>query len=317
MTFLRAGWRWLAVDPHQRQGLRILQIIFGSALLLKMFTYAPLAAALWGPNGMGRDRSLVPFFGSWAGGMLDQAFRSLLGTQAVFVVVELGALGLIFGTSTRLATGLALLGFTLLRVRFHFIQGEDDLIYLGLVYMLLTLPPGENPPRGSLRVWLHNIGVLAIEGQVMIVYFIAGFSKAFGDQWQHGTALYYAAQTDLFSSGLLRFITQSPWITGIGTYTTVFYPLLFPAAILSPMRVPWLVFGMAFHLLTGVLMGLWIFGTVMIGLDLFLINDREFAALRRWARARLFPPAPAPIARLYIDGFCSICRSTAKATSWS
>jgi len=310
VSLLGAGWRWLAGSPRARRGLRVLQVVLGTSLLVKMVAYLPLADALWGPRGIGRDQSFVPAFGPWIGGWADRVFATPLGTHAVFVAVALGAVGLVAGTEVRLSTIVALLGLVLLRGRFHFVQGDDDVTYLALAYMLLTLPPAEAPPAGAVRVWLHNIGVLAIATQAVLVYFVAGFSKAFGSEWQTGTAFYYVGQADLFSSPLLRALSRSPWATGVASYVTVVYSLLFPAAVLSPLRVPWLVLAMTFHVLTGLLMGLWLFGTVMVGMDLFLISDAEYAALGRWARARL--TAPGPLARLYIDGFCGICRSTAR-----
>lgn len=310
MSLIRAGWRWLADHPHQRAGLRIMQLLLGCALLFKVTVYWPLADALWGPNGVAAGQSFATLFGARAGGLFDTAFRTSAGTHAVLAAIGLGALGLVAGRSFYASVGLALTGFSLLFWRLPFGQGDDDLTRFALAYMLFTLPPRAQVRPGALRVFIHNIGMLAIAAQVVILYFIAGFAKAFGETWQHGTALYYGAQADLFSSPLFQHITQVPWAVATGTYISVFYPIMFPVAIFSSFRVPWLVWGMTFHFLTAVFMGLWAFGTLMIGMDLFLITDREYAILRHWVRARVRGTAPA--ARLYIDGFCPTCRATAR-----
>jgi predicted DCC family thiol-disulfide oxidoreductase YuxK len=311
VSLVRAAWRWLADHPHQRIGLRIMQVLLGCALLFKAIVYWPLADALWGPNGVAAGQSYIGLFGARAGGVLDTVFRTSAGTHAVLVAIGLGALGLVAGRTFFASVSLALAGFSLLLWRLPFSQGDDDLTRFALVYMLFTVPPCAQVRPGTLRVWFHNIGVLAIAAQVVILYFVAGFAKAFGEQWQHGTALYYGSQSALFSSPLFQHITQSPWIVAPGTYISVVYPIMFPVAILSPFRVPWLVWGMLFHFLTAILMGLWAFGTLMIGMDLFLITDREYATLRQWVRARVRGAVPAPAVRLYIDGFCPTCRATA------
>jgi predicted DCC family thiol-disulfide oxidoreductase YuxK len=312
VNLVRAGWRWLADHPHQRTGLRIMQVLLGCALLFKAIVYWPLADALWGPNGVAAGQSYVDLFGARAGGRLDAVYRTSAGTHAVLAAIGLGALGLIAGRNFYASASLALAGFSLLYWRLPFNQGDDDVTRFALAYMLLTLPPRAQVRPGALRVWVHNIGVLAIAAQVVILYFIAGFAKAFGEEWQHGTALYYGSQSALFSSPLFQHITQSPWITAPGSYISVVYPIMFPVAILSPFRVPWLVWGMIFHFLTAILMGLWAFGALMIGMDLFLITDREYGTLRQWVRARVRGAAHAPAVRLYIDGFCPTCRATAR-----
>jgi predicted DCC family thiol-disulfide oxidoreductase YuxK len=315
VTVLRAGWSWLADRPHQRRGLRIMQVLLGAVLLFKVVIYWPIADGLWGPNGVAAGQTFVPLFGARAGRMLDLVFTSGAGTHAVLAAIGLGAVGLIVGRRFYFSICLALAGFSLLYWRLPFGQGDDDLNRFVLAYLLLTLPLRAEARPESFRVWLHNIGVLAIAAQVAILYFIAGFAKAYGEQWQHGTALYYGAQSALFSSSQLEHLVRVPWVVALGTYISVIYPILFPVAILSPLRVPWLVWGMMFHLFTAVLMGLWAFGMLMIGMDLFLIADREYAAFGRWVRARLRGAGSAPVARLFIDGFCPTCRATARALS--
>jgi len=290
-----------------------MQTLLGAVLLFKAIADWPIADGMWGPNGVAAGSSFTPLFGHAAGGLLDAVYRSSAGTHAVLVAFGLGGLGLIAGRWFYPSLALALTAFSLHVWRLPFSQGDDDLARFALAYLLLTLPPRSQVRSGSLRVWLHNIGVLAIAAQVAILYFIAGFAKAYGEQWQHGNALYYQAQSALFSSPQLHSITQVPWIVATGTYISVIYPILFPAAMLSRLRVPWLVWGMMFHFMTAVLMGLWAFGTLMIGMDLFLITDREYATLRQWVRARVRGAAPVLAARLFIDGFCPTCRATARA----
>jgi hypothetical protein len=281
---LRAGWCWLAEQPHHRTGLRLLQGALGAALLLHVCTELPFVAYLWGPGGLGWG-STQPVLGPTLGRLIDLLFVSELGTLAVVVALAAGALGLLFGYRTDVAILLALVAFALLEQRLpELIDRGDTLARLVLCYGLFALPVGAQARRGSLPVWLHNVAVLAITLQVVVLYGSSGLWKASGDQWQHGTALYYVSQADSLSLPALRELFKQPWITTLLTYGSMFYELLFPVALVSRLKLPWLVFGALFHVGIAVVLGLVTFSLVMLGLLAFLVSDAEYARLRAWWR---------------------------------
>lgn len=320
MTLLRRGWTWLADDPRQTRGVRILQFAIGLMLLFRVFTEAPFAAYLWGPNGLGWGSASF-ILGSTVGGLLDRAFATYVSTMGVLVILAAGALGLLLGYRTRPSTALALAAFFLLEQRLpELADGGDNITRLVLTYMLFLLPAGVKPARGSLAVWLHNVAVLAIALQVVVLYATSGFMKAYGDRWHHGTAMYYISQVEWFSLPAVRELFKNPVITTVATYAPMLYQMLFPIAMISPVKLPWIAAGIAFHLGIAVFMGLITFSTVMIGLELFLISDSEYARIRervQWVRGRVVlhlraktPTAPA--LRLLIDGSCPHCRATGR-----
>jgi hypothetical protein len=57
---------------------------------------------------------------------------------------------------------------------------------------------------------------------------------------------------------------------------------MFPVAIISRIKLPWILFGILLHVGIAVLMGMVSFSTVMIGLVLFLISDQEYVQI--WKR---------------------------------
>ena len=83
------------------------------------------------------------------------------------------------------------------------------------------------------------------------------------------------------------------------------HQVLFPVAMFSRFKLLWVALGIGFHVGIAVFMGLITFSAMMIGLELFLLTDPEFASLReggRWLRERLALarrglPAVLPIAR--------------------
>ncbi len=286
MELLRKTWKWLNNEPHQLIGVRVLQIALGAKLLFDVFTLLPFATFFWGPNGIGWGSTKF-VLGPVLGNLFDSLFLTNAGIFGALAVLTIGALGLLIGYNTRFATLIALIPFFLIQKRLPEIgDGGDNLTQIVLIYMLFLLPNRAKFSSGQFRVWLHNIGVLAIILQLVIVYFIAGFAKAYGDWWQQGVALYYITQVQWFTLPGANELFTNPWFVTIATYGTMFYELLFPTAIISRIKLPWLLFGMLFHIGIAVIMGMVSFATVMIGLELFLISDQEYAQI--WQQGQLF-----------------------------
>jgi hypothetical protein len=282
MRTLYKAWGWLANDPHQLIGVRILQIFIGAILLFQIFIELPFAGYLWGPHGLGYG-STIPVLGPMLGNVFDRVFTTDAGIFFVLFILGIGALGLLFGCSTRVATFVVLISFSLLYKRLPELRdGGDDITRLMLIYMLFLLPHRAKFSSGPLRVWLHNIAVLAITFQLMVMYLASGFAKATGEWWQQGVAMYYVSQVQWYTLPGAHELFTNPWIVTLATYVSMFYQLLFPVAIISRMKLPWILLGILFHLSIAVLMGLLTFSTVMIGLELFLISDQEYAKL--WNR---------------------------------
>jgi hypothetical protein len=292
----RQVWAWLADRPHQFGGIRLLQCALGLMLLIRVGTEAPFLGYLWGPHGLGWG-STRPVLGPTLGGLVDQLFATDLGTLAVLVVLAASALGLVLGRLTQLSTALAFIAFTLLDQRLpELVDRGDTAARLALLYLLVVLPWGSTVPRGSLLVWVHNLGVAAIAIQAMLIYATAGLMKIGGPEWMEGTALYYISQVESLSSPAMRELVKQPFVTAAGTYFTVVYEVLFPIAMLTRLRRIWIGLGVAFHLAIAVSLGLVTFSTVMIGLDLFFLTDAECgglfalvrqAPLRLWKKIRV------------------------------
>jgi hypothetical protein len=270
------AWSWLADEPHQRSGTRILQAVMGFMLLYRVFTEARFAAYFWGPTGLGSGSS-TPLLGGLLGRFVDRIFETQAGPAALLVVLGIAALALVLGYKTRLATGFALFVFILLGERFQDLpDGGDNIALLVLCYMLFLIPAGAARARGCLSVWIHNIAVLAIASQIIVVYSTAGLAKAYGNLWYHGTAMYYVSQVHWFSLPTVCNMFKSAVITTIASYASVLYELWFPVAVLSPLRRLWIATGILFHLGIAIFMGLITFSMMMIALDLFFISDREY-----------------------------------------
>lgn len=279
-------WRWLGNDPHQMIGVRVLQIAIGAKLLFDIFTLLPFATFLWGPHGIGWG-STEPVLGPVLSHFFDSFFLTDARIFYVVAVLIIAALCLLIGYNTRFATLIALISFYLLQARLPEItDGGDNITQLVLIYMLLLLPYRAKFSSGQFRVWLHNIGVLAISFQLVLVYFTSGLAKANGDWWQQGIAMYYISQVQWFMLPSIHHLFTNPWIVTIATYGPMIYELMFAGAIISRLKLPWILFGIVFHIAIAICMSMVSFAIVMIGLVLFLISDQEYILI--WKRWSLF-----------------------------
>ena len=286
LSFRRA-WDWLALEPQHRVGARFLQIAIGLMLLFRIATEGRFYGYLWGPSGVGTG-GMTRLLGRTVGGTLDKSFTSSPGTLGVLAVLALSAILLITGRLTRLAALGAFLTFFMLEQRLPELpDGGDNITRIVLIYMVFLLPSRANPKKGGLLVWFHNLGVLAIIWQIVILYTTSGIMKAYGDKWHHGVAMYYVSQVEWFSLPALRHMFMNPLVVTFSAYIPMFYQLLFAIALLSPLKLPWLFVGMVFHVGVATFMGLVSFSTVMIGLEGFLISDGEYAYLLSLSRRLL------------------------------
>ncbi len=314
MSEIRRAYAWLAEEPRHLVGVRVLQTAIGVMLLIRVFTEGPFRAHLWGPHGLAGPPAADPRGPFEA--LISLAFASGSGTLAVLVVLGTGALALVLGVRTRAATAAALVTFSMIEFRLPELgDGGDNVVRLALLYMLFLLPAGARPARGGLAVWIHNVAVLALALQLVVLYATSGWMKAFGERWHAGTAMYYISQVEWFSLPSLRPLFHDPLVTTVSTYLPMAYQVLFGVAILSPLKLPWLLLGVGFHVGVAVFMGLVTFSTAMIGMELMLISDPEYARLGGWLRAlprRIARPragASGPRLRVFIDGFCPVCVS--------
>ena len=291
MQLFCKAWKWLSSTPHQLMGVRILQIAVGVTLLFNVCTLLPFATFLWGPHGVGLG-STKPILDDNLGNFFDLFFLTDARIFYLLTVLSIMSLWLIIGYNTRFASFIAFIVFFLLKRRLPEMgDAGDNLTQIVLIYMLLLLPYRANVSPGQFRVWLHNIGILAITFQLAIIYFASGFAKAGGDLWQQGIAMYYISQVQWLMLPSSHYFLTNPWIVTLATYVPIIYQLLFPVAIISPVKLPWICFGILFHIAIAILMGMVSFSTVMIGLELFLISDQEYVQI--WKKGCLLGPLPA------------------------
>ena len=141
---------------------------------------------------------------------------------------------------------------------------------------------------------LHNVVLIALAWQLMIIYFSAGMFKVQGLLWQRGTALYYPLQLQEYKPFpfLTDAFTHIGIVVGAATYVAVIVQLLFSLALIHPITRRIAIFcALMFHLSIAVLMALPWFSLSMIAFDAIFVSTSTFILFDRWIRDKLRPVA--------------------------
>lgn len=171
-------------------------------------------------------------------------------------------------------------------------DGGDNLISILLVYSVALdfRPRSCEPLISPLRRLFHNAAVLACSLQICLLYFTAGLAKVPGKYWSNGTGLYYVLASEEFgATGFGEWAWSSPTVLAVLTWAPLMMQLAFPWVYFfgrpTPRRLL-IVSAIMFHVGILVMMGLGTFAIFMIGAELLLLSDADFAALWLLPRQR-------------------------------
>ncbi len=309
---------WFTAAPRVLYGASLLRIFAGAALLVQFVPSFLDRHYLWGVASTWLD-PLVNLNGYWA--IFDVLFPKGNPTlfDASYVVFLLLIVAFTLGWRTAWVTPVMWFFLTSLQTNATFLtNGGDNLLRIVLPFMFFmrlsahfSLDALRIRRRGAraTRVpdWLsataHNTGAVICGIQIIAVYVVSGLWKLQGDDWINGSALYYALNLETYRvlPGLSDLAWQvTPFVFAI-TFLSVWVQVAFPVMLLwRPSRVFALLFLMGMHTGIAILLGLWPFSLVMIGLDMLFVRDATFAWMLRLAgqlRDRQLPDRLRPAAR--------------------
>ena len=162
--------------------------------------------------------------------------------------------------------------------------GGEVLLNMVLFYLMFIHKPKSEGIFGELQNILNNTFYWILLFQVCLLYFFSGAYKLFDDLWTGGYAMQYISLIDAYSSGLLKIFNDNYWLSAVATYLTLAYQLLFPIAVwIRKIKVPYLIFGVFFHLLISLGMGIFHFGMIMIVMYLLFLDEKQI----EWLRTRI------------------------------
>lgn len=251
---------------YKSKSSRLLQILVGIYFIFRFIT----------------EFRFTQFIFSASSNMSD---AQIINAYFLQLLTLLAASLLILGIFTRISTLICLAVFTYLGNLSMNGDGGDNILRIVLFYMLLfdDRLARKFDVKPSLRIAIHNLGVIAIIVQVSILYLTAGTIKLSGETWINGTALYYVSHVEQYSTPyiFIRDLFKNPYFVTLSTYSTIIYQLGFAFMLNNRYHLIWVILGIVFHIGVGFVMGLLTFSFVMIALILFTLSNKEWDLFNR------------------------------------
>jgi len=295
---------WLTDRKHSTHGLAATRIVLGFIVASQLVLNWSDRQYTWGVGARWatpvRDAREWPAFL----GVFTQVGGT--GFDLLYLATILSGVLLMLGVRTRAAAVGTLLLWVSLSVSNPFVgSGGDAVLRMVLLYLCLTdsgrhwsldarARGGGDGTPGAVPAWmstvLHNLAMILIVHQVVMVYLGSSFWKIQSAVWRDGTAVYYPLQTDAYSPwhDVLQPLYASSAFVAAATWTAIVVQMFFPVLLLHrPARMVALVAVTAMHLGIGLLMGIMYFSLVMIAVDMILVSDRSWTRAEEIVRLRL------------------------------
>lgn len=256
-------WRrfedWLFGDVHAAWGASACRIGTGLSVLGLLLTNVGSRNMWVGPGSIwaepARQLSRFPELA-----LLREVSSDVL--TVVYLVTALAAIAFILGWHTKAANVGTLIGFIAIVGQNPVVAGQgDNLVRLTLLW-LLPMQTADHwsldsrrrkrsrfPDAGSahrarnrddvlprwLTTSLHNIGLVALVVQTLLVYLTAGLAKVSQAVWQNGTALYYTLQLPEYRPfpWLSDLLSSSTVVLAVITYAVLLVQLFFAPLLLN------------------------------------------------------------------------------------
>lgn len=115
-----------------------------------------------------------------------------------------------------------------------------------------------------------GILVRLIQIQLCLIYLSTGIEKSMGSQWWDGEAIWRTLMLPTFRHFDFTWLSHFPIFTKLLCWSTLFFETLYCVSVWIPkIRTLHLLAIMTMHLFIGLFMGMWLFGLIMIVLNLF------------------------------------------------
>ncbi|WP_456696391.1 HTTM domain-containing protein [Aeromicrobium sp. P5_D10] len=294
---------WLSTEKHSTYGLAVTRMILGFIVASQLIVNWFDRSYTWGEGARWSDS--VADAKSWPSflGLYEQL--GPVGFDLAYIATIVFAVLMMVGYRTRASSILTLLLWMSLYVANPFVgSGGDAVLRMVLLYLCFTdaglrwsldarLRSGRGEIRPLMPVWvtatLHNLAMILIIHQVVMVYVASAFWKLQSPVWRDGTAVYYPLQTDAYSpwNDWLQPIYAQGLVITSATYLAIVVQLFFPVLLIyRPTRFLALILITGMHLGIGIFMGILYFSLVMIAVDMILVSDASWTRAAEWVRDR-------------------------------
>lgn len=201
--------------------------------------------------------------------LLSNAQSCTLNALCIALLFGLGALYLVFGQLSLAADAAAWLITLNLHYAIYPALSGGDLLLNQFLFFACFINPKQVPEAGywkELKHFVHNLACWAVMLQVCLVYFVSALAKLADEGWMSGQAIAAVSQIRHFSIfSFPAYTTKLNWLYTFLTYTVLIYQAGFSVLVwIKAFKMPLLICGILMHVYIALVMGLPLFGTVMI-----------------------------------------------------
>lgn len=275
---ITTGWNKFWFRPVPTSTIAVVRIGFGFVAILWTLSQIPTLLTFYGPDGV---LPTLPEYGPAAWTLLSISTSAPV-VIGLWVATLLGAVGVMIGFRTRLATLLLFVGVLSFERRDPYLLNAGDLLLRALAFYLLFSPAGEALSldrwrRARERFWEFPLRapwtLRLIQIQLSIIYFATLWGKMQGDLWRNGTAVSYALRIDdIHRFPTPSFLTDSGVLSELMTFGTLLLELSLAIFVWNRTLRPWV-------LALGVLLHVSIAFSLMVGFFTLLILTTYLAFL--------------------------------------
>jgi predicted DCC family thiol-disulfide oxidoreductase YuxK/uncharacterized membrane protein YphA (DoxX/SURF4 family) len=239
----------------------------------------------------------------------QQATMLVVGAQLV------AALCLMLGLGTRASAFVAwLTHLAIMGSGVAYTYGLGKVLLIALFYCLV-MPVGREwsldrrlgrSRSGAVAGEDASLSVLVLRLHVCIIYAAAGLSKAVGEQWWTGDALWRALSLPQFQQFDPAPLLAYPFVLQAAALGSVAIQLLFPVLVWTRLRVATVIAAELLHLGIAIFLGLWLFSGIMIVLNAAAFGESIWRSVTAWLAPRAARGRLGTITVVY-DGGCPFC----------
>lgn len=310
---MRTGWNTFWFRPEPTSTIAVVRIVFGFVATLWTLSQVPALLTFFGPDGVVPEvPDLDP--GDWTLLSISTSAPVVVGLWAATL---LGAVGVMIGFRTRLATVVLFVGVLSFARRDPYILNAGDMLLRILAFYFIFSPAGEALSldrwrRARDRFWESPLrapwALRLMQIQLSVIYLSTVWEKLQGSRWRDGTAVSYALRIgDVHRFPTPGFLADSVVMSELMTFGTLVVELSLAIFVWNRTLRPWvLALGVSLHLSIELSMMVGFFSLLMLTTYLAFLPPEKADALvqsaRRWLRHRRDrrrPKAPsAPSARI-------------------
>jgi hypothetical protein len=206
---------------------------------------------------------------------------------------------LLIGLFTRIAAVLAFfLAYLFMYAGYETSYGVSIFMQIALFYQLFL--PSNHALALDTRLWktrresVKSFGRKLLQFHMIMMYASSALEKAIGTQWWNGEAMWRSLSLPYHNRFDVSWLAYAPWLSVVGGILVLLTEIGYVFYMWIPrVRVLGLIVIVLLHLLIAILLGLYLFGLLMIVLNLGAFGPEAYNDIRKFRERRSRSAKPA------------------------